>query len=51
LWDSLAAVYRQPVVSYTDFEAASKKFSLASDTNLWGKIGAQVVISKDSITP
>jgi hypothetical protein len=25
LWDSLAAVYRQPVVSYTDFEAASKK--------------------------
>ncbi len=25
LWDSLAAVYRQHLVSYTDFEAASKK--------------------------
>jgi hypothetical protein len=51
LWDSLAAVYRQPVVSYTDFEAASKKVLPRQRHKSVGKIGAQLLISKDSITP
>jgi len=49
-WDSLAAVYRQCAVYYTDFWTGSKKI-FPSDTNLWGKILAKLLISKDSITP
>jgi len=50
-WDSLPVVDRQCAVYYTDFWAGSKKKSFPSDTNLWRKILAKLLISKDSITP